>query len=84
MTKELREKYKLSVTKQLVYYDVTNGLKEYMVTDFYEKKIFSDWSILTIVLNEKITKNISSRFLKQMQSPDFVNEYQNAFQKGEV
>ena len=81
MTKELKKKYKLSVTKQLVYYDVTNGFKEYRVTDFYEKKIFSEWSILTIVLNGRITKNISSRFLKQMQSPDFVDEYQNALQK---
>lgn len=80
MTKELRKKYNLPVRKPLIYYDVAKNFKEYQVTDFCEKKIFSDWSILTIVLNKKITKNISSRFLKQMQSPDFVDEIQSMLQ----
>ena len=81
MTEELKQKYKLPVAKQIVYYDVTNSFKKYQVTDLCEKEIFPEWCILSITLDKGISKDISSRFLKQMQSPDFVNKYLRELKK---
>lgn len=81
MTEELKQKYKLPVAKQIVYYDVANGFKKYRVTDLCEKEIFPEWCVLNITLDKGINKDICSRFLKQMQSPDFIDEYLRESQK---
>lgn len=71
ITKEIRSKLKLPITKDIVYYPVDDTAPVRVIEIIIEKE-WPSWNDLTIILENGKSIRIHGDYLKEMQSPRFV------------
>ena len=70
ITKEIRSKLKLPITKDIVYYPVDDTAPVRVIEISIEKE-WPSWNDLTIILENGKSIRIHGDYLKEMQSPRF-------------